>query len=478
MPLQPFDIVSDYKEAAISKFDPQQLVNMYVDVDPTGKGGKALFMTPGLKLIKSHATAGEGRAQYVFRDKLYQVIKNKIYQVDSSLNRVTIGEINTEIGYVGIADNGRHIIFVDGAQGWLWDNVLSTFSQITSSFFPSAPQDVEILGSRFVVTATSELFYYSASNDGTNWGTLGFPLQYYSVGSESGNTVGLGHVAGRMFVFAEKTTGVWYTPQEASTSPYLRASVMDYGCAARGSIANDFGILMWLTKTPQGVGSVVITTGTQPESVSTEPIEKEFHSYSDVSDARAFLYKNDAGHIFYQINIPSANKSWMYDLLQRTWCGLEYKASARSRSQNISFFNNTHYTLDYENGKMYELSENYLDDDGINIRRARVTPTLFDPKYNEMSLNRIIVDMMQGTGESSGEDDDPVLFLRVSRDGGVSYGNQIQAKIGKIGQRMWRTEFYSLGVSRSFIFELEHYNKVPVCILGMSVDVTPIGDNQ
>lgn len=468
-----FDIIDGFNKTPGAQFDPQELVNLYVDIDPQGKKGKACFNTPGLDLDAgiNFALDGKGRALYVFDNKLYAVIKDTLYSIDSALTRTFVGNLNTAEGYVGIADNGSQIIFVDGTDGWLLSG--GTFSPIVSAGFPSEPIDIEVLANRFLVAnRNSQTVHFSALGDGSSWDALDF----FNITAYPDVIIGLQRLAGRLFIMGKRSTEIWYdagTP----TIPFQRASVLDFGCASVGTISSDFGFLIWLTQTDNGIGSVVLTTGTEPTRISSEPIEREFNTYTNISDGRSFVYKNEAGHVMYQINFTTANKSRLYDISQKRWSQLEYKAEDRHLAQAHAYFNGKHYVADYSAAKIYEMSNKFTTDNGVNIRRARVTPIFFDKNYRDITLNRIKLDLRQGTGVSTGEAFDPQLFISVSRNGGLSYGNQLSESIGKIGERLWETEFWRLGQARYFNFLIEHYNDVEFVLLGMSLNIT-IGEQK
>ena len=56
--------------------------------------------------------------------------------------------------------------------------------------------------------------------------------------------------------------------------------------------------------------------------------------------------------------------------------------------------------------------------------------------------------------------------MRVSWDGGHSYGAERDEPIGEIGQRLTDTFFDKLGLCDSWVFELTHYNRTPYVVLG------------
>ena len=65
----PFDIVGSFNKSFSTEFDPQELVNCFVDTDPQGKKGKAILYTPGLNLTAGAKiqTGKKGRRLYKFK---------------------------------------------------------------------------------------------------------------------------------------------------------------------------------------------------------------------------------------------------------------------------------------------------------------------------------------------------------------------------------------------------------------------------
>ena len=180
----------------------------------------------------------------------------------------------------------------------------------------------------------------------------------------------------------------------------------------------------------------------------------------------------------YVLSFTTANTSWMYDFTTKSWSKLQYKGKDRHLSQKHTYLAGKHYVIDYNAPKLYEMSNAYFDDAGIKIRRARVSSVFLLPTYNKFTINKITIDLKQGTGGDCGIEEDPILFLRTSFDGGVSYGNQLSQPIGRIGERVFTTSFYNLGSNKTAVFEIEHYNARPFVILGaaLDVDVSPFGE--
>ncbi len=83
----------------------------------------------------------------------------------------------------------------------------------------------------------------------------------------------------------------------------------------------------------------------------------------------------------------------------------------------------------------------------------------------------LFLDLIQGEAPPNGTDANPLVYVAISRDGGRSYGSEIPASVGKIGQRTFRTFCRKLGTSRTFIFRVTFYNAIKFVLLGASIDM-------
>lgn len=473
----PFDIVGGYSKEEYVEFNPEQTVNMFVVNDPMGRNSKALYPTPGLKLDDgldlTDQIKGGGRATFYFKNIGYVVIKTDIFEIVETslgLSGIKIGELRTEFGHVGIAAVGDEIMFVDGVDGWIFNLRTKNFTQILAADFPTEPLDVDVLADRFVVVQKDTQFtYFSEALDGTSWNAL---LNRISMPFYPDTNTAIGTLNGRMYIMGTFSTQPWYNAG-AAVVPYRPIEpALEFGCAAVSSVDSAFGILVWLSRTDQGVGSVVATTGGNPQAISTQAIDTEFQKYENPEDASGYIYKNELGHIMYVLSFTKDNKTWMYDFNTRTWSNLEHEGANRHLGQKHLYIGNTHYLLSYKEAKLYAFSNNYYDDDGIKIRRARVSTVFMTKTCNKFSLNRISIDLKQGTGLDCDFEEDPEIFFASSYDGGVSYGNFLTQKIGRIGRRITTTSFYNLGNAKSMVFKLEHYRSVPFVILGCTLNIT------
>jgi len=468
-----FDIIGGTEKSEYSIFSPQLIVNMFMVFHSEGLQKKALFPTEGLSLDNGliFNVGGENRGvrqTYYFNEIMFVIIKDTIFRVTANyinskptFSHSIIGVIDTQTGYVGIADNGTQIIFVDGIKGYLYDSISDNFSVITSPGFPTSPTDIAILGNRFIANKgeTKESFF-SAQGDGLSWGLNDF----FSMTSYPDIVVAYSTLNGQLYVMGRKSTEIWYEVS-SPTLPYRpQKPTLEFGCSAIGSVAIGFGMMIWLSRTNRGVGSILMTTGSNPVPISNEAIDTMLDTYTAIEDATSYLFKNDVGHVMYVINFTIDDVSWMFDFNTKRWSRLESNDSNRYTGNTYQYYKSHHYIFDYQNPHMYEMSKDYFDEAGKAIKRQVISPVFMNP--NQVSLNEFQVFLKQGTGKENGNDEDPYLMLSVSYDGGLRYGNDRKSEIGKIGESLTQTVWNTLGIANSFVFKLEHYNRTPCVILG------------
>ena len=126
---------------------------------------------------------------------------------------------------------------------------------------------------------------------------------------------------------------------------------------------------------------------------------------------------------------------------------------------------------DYEDGKIYELSEETYSDNGVEITRRRTAPHITDA-LDRIFYSSFQLDMESGTGiDGIGQGTDPQAMLQFSDDGGHSWSNEKWASFGKIGNRYRRAIWRRLGHSRDRVFRLTVTDPVKVTLIGAEMDL-------
>ena len=475
-------IVGDYGKDIENKLDGQRTINMYVRSTPEGKSKAVLCPMPGLQANPiMFADLNEVRSLFSYKDKLYAVVSNKIFTVSSTNVKVELGEIQSNNGYVGVDGNVKQIMWVDGSKGYIYDTSTSSFSTVTAAGFPSNPCDVSFIDGYFIVTAgQTNRFYVSALNDGLTWDALNFE----GIQSRPDIVIGVRTLHRRIFLFGKKSTEVWYDAG-ASDFPFRRDNnmLLEYGCAAAGSIATGHQLMLWLAGDENGVGSVVMTDGTTPVAVSTPAVDYAIQNMGDVSDMKGTIYKID-GHVFYELSSTLANRTFVFDVTEKTWLEKQTLNKGRSVVNCHAFSYKKHFVGAYNEGAIYVLDPFAYTDNGAAIRRERITGHFSTPHLQQIRITRLTIDIVAGVGlpakhypskYNHDHYDEPQIYLSWSKDGGDFYGNEQAKSMGKIGDRTHRCIWKRLGVARDWVFKVEVMSKNKVFILGCSVEYEVAG---
>ena len=468
-------LVGPAYETKATDQNAQRCVNWFVEgTDLDKKGGKfpsVLYPTPGLV---SFGTIGSGigsvRQLHVHKDVLYAVADNKFYSVDSSGTETELGTLGSSSGRVTIASINEQIVIVDGTNGYIYIVPSNTFKQITDSDFPSDVESVASLDGYFIVTsAASARFYVSALLDGETWTATGFA----SAEAVPDNLVGVTSNQRELWLFGTDTTEVWFNSGNVDFPFEKRPGVLvEKGCVAEQTIARIEDSLYWLASDRSGQGQIVSSVGYRTQIISTSAIEQQIASYSTISDAFSYAYYQD-GHHFYVITFPTAKATWVYDITTGLWHerdSIDGGESTRHRSNCYAFVYDKNIVGDFNSGNLYYFDVNTYTDNGTTIKRVRTTSN-FNNESDMISVYNFVVEFETGVGLASGQGSDPEVMLRVSRDGGHTWGNEMWRKIGALGEYNKKALWTRLGQARTWTLELSVTDPVKWVVLGAYADV-------
>ena len=145
-------------------------------------------------------------------------------------------------------------------------------------------------------------------------------------------------------------------------------------------------------------GNSIIFRGAQYQvtRISTNAIENEISGYAQKEDAIGFVYQQE-GHIFYCLTFPTANATWVFDIIQQHWHKRAWMDTSgnlnRWRPNCFAPFNNQLIVGDYENGNLYGLDLDYYLDNGDPIVRIRSFPHL--TQENDRMVHRNLIAAME-----------------------------------------------------------------------------------
>lgn len=455
--------------------DAQRCVNLYPEANESGDSKErepmALFGTPGLNL---QCTLASGPVRGIYTSSfgvVYAVGGNILYQVNSDFSTTVLGTLNTATGSVSMADNGLQLFVVDGPNGYYWTFGDSTFTVVTDPAF---------LGANFV-TYQDGYFIFNQPSSGNFYlsGLLATTFDALDFGSSSGNPnnlISIVSINRNLWLLGQYTTAIFYnTGAEDFPFAQIEGGFMSIGIAAPFSLTKMGVYLFWLGQGFEGPGIVYMANGYTPQRISTHAVEQAIQSYSTISDATAFCYQ-DEGHGFYQLNFPTANATWVFDLATNLWHERAYTNDGvleRHRADCYAFGYGKRLVGDYANGNIYDLSNTTYTDNGAYITRKRVAPHVSNDG-NRVFISELRLDIESGVGlDGIQQGTDPQIMMRFSDDGGHSWSNEKWVSMGKIGQKRWRANWRRLGASRDRLFDVTITEPVKIVIVGADIFLEP-----
>lgn len=446
----------------------QRRVNLYAEIQKDAEKTRIAFYGRAGRSLFANAGDTPWRGGIVVGERLLGVHRGTLYEVDNAGTLTSRGTISTTTGRVDMATDGDVVLITTGTNGYTFTLATNSLAVIADGDFPQAAKTCAWLDGNFIVDlGTGDQFQISV--DGTTWD----PLDIATAESAPDGLVRVFADHGEVVLFGERTTEFWGNTG-AADFPFapVRGSTIEYGLAARWSLAKYDSSLAGLFKNALGQVQVMRLQGYTPVPMSDPEFDSIINDYATVSDATAFS-RMQGGHPFYQINFPSVAASWEFDAHSGLWSEVQYGLNGnRDRGEICLDYINKPRLFDYENGKIYTISPSLYADNGDPIRTVLVSRHFF-ADYNRVTVNRLFIDFESGVGLATGQGSDPEVMLRVSRDGGHTWGNELRAKMGKVGQYSTRATFPPLGTSRDFVFEISITDPVKRVIVGAGIDFTP-----
>jgi hypothetical protein len=238
-------------------------------------------------------------------------------------------------------------------------------------------------------------FAISALFDGTLWDALdfgvkeGYPDYIRSIHCDHEE----------LWLFGTETTEIWMNvgttlvggvasfPFQRITGAFIHdGSVATYAPCTVGPYT------CWLGGTPAGQTIAYRAMAFQPERISTFAQEQNWNAPGfRVWDAVSYAYR-DGGHLFWVINFWQQQQTWVYDMTENLWHERAMYNTATSQFLRYQPWYHTfipewgtggkHIVGDPNTGKLYEMSLDYTDDDGLPIQYQRAFPHLLNEDRN------------------------------------------------------------------------------------------------
>lgn len=388
-----------------------------------------------------------------------------------------IGTLLTSTGPVGIRDNGAggYVVIVDGPNGYLYNIATKVFTRITDPAFLGADRVAFIDGWWIFNQPGTQVFYVPSSTYSITFNASNFAL----IDAATDKLVAHMESKEELWLLGEKHSEIWYDAG-GQFFPFQRlvSTMLQVGCAAAHSVAR-FSVggedgLAWLARSDRGQNVVVRTKGFEALVISTPAVADEIATYAYVADAIGYTYQEDQ-HEFYVLTFPNADKTWVYDGSTDLW---HKRASYdpysdsfhRHRSSCFLSFQNQRLVGDYQNGAVHRLTREAFTDAGWPLLALRRTPHIWDGGARErVFMSYLQIEFAPGVGNQTGTGYDPQAYLKISRDGGKTWGQMLARAIGKVGDYLNRVIWRKLKFTRGGVMEVRFIDPVKRDIVGANL---------
>jgi hypothetical protein len=456
-------------------FDQEELMNWYVEVaEVPGSTSKMwLAPTPGVTEIAS-VSGGSGRAHLAVGSLEFAVIGDQFVQIDIAGNITNRGTVVNDGLPATLSDSGNpnfEIFITSGRNGYIYNYATTVFTQI-AALNGKATKGGYLEGYFISLDPFTASLYASELADGLTWNT-GTSFAQRSLAADPW----ISFVISNRYIYllGTETSEPWFN---AGTSPFPftpdPSGFFEFGCAATFSATVVDSAPVWLGRSKDGRGMVIRANGFNPEIISTYPIQALLNGLTTegnfiISDAIGFTY-NDAGHTFYILSFNTFDLTLAWDssnpnvangwAKRGTWLSEENRFGIW-RPCFHAFVFGRHRMLDIGTGSIYVMDRAFgMDADGHEIRRVRRAPALVN-ELQRITYPAFELDLEPGLGNTVDPGSNPQVMMRMSNDGGKTWGNERVRSAGMIGQYGTRVRWNRCGQARRRVFEVSVTDPVP-----------------
>jgi hypothetical protein len=461
-----FNVIAQFDKAPDDQFCQLSVKNWFLtNLSPTSEGKVPFYLapTPGLNLKKDFS-GNSVRGIFSLLNKWYVVVDSTFYSVTPDGRSFNLGTLETSSGPVSIISNPTQLMLTDGKKSYVFTFENSSFVTITDIDFPApAPKRLTYLNGYACFTQqTTNALHITDLNDFSS-----YTADQYTQFTDSGELVN-GCIAcnGELYVFTTNRCAI-YTNTGASPFPFqMRSNVLlNYGSVSEYAIALSNQSVIFLGTNEFGATGIYQMQGYNIKSLTNA----SFNTYLktlDLTDSTAYVFY-DRGKYFYHLNIPKANQSFRVD----TETGYVHEVSSRTdqgtsgRHLSNCYTNFKGETLvgDYKSGKVYTMSNDYYDDNGLLIEREAIT-TVIKQELERLPLSQIKLDMQVGVGNTTGQGSDPQVSMTQSQDSGKTWQSERFRSFGKLGAYETIVMWDRFGIARRRVLKLRCSEPVQVAL--------------
>lgn len=439
----------------------QRAVNLHLrTIEGMGESKQmVLHSTDGL--AKLYDFGAQIRGAIVTSDQReFVVAGSTLYEMIAGTPAVR-GTIAAGASFVCMCPGETQLVLVDGTNGYVLTLATNAFGQITDPDWRGAIWVTQVNGTFvFVPPSNQEQFYISAIDDATTLDALDFS----SADAQPGAIVTHRELKQETFFFKPFSTEVWIYDGDADF-PLVRYNSTPIAVGAVGlrSVVKAADTLIFVGQTERGTGIVYMMVGHQPVRISNSSVETDLRA-SGVDLTRCVLWvQQTTGAEFVCVNAPGMKTSWCWDAASKQWHERAELVSgewAPFRVDQVVAVGSGFHA--FAGSVMYRMASDVYAIDTAPLVRSRVWPHLPNSSLEPIVVRSIELMCTTGFGGQ--------IMLRISKDGGRTFGAWLLRSLGVIGRWMQRVRWIPLGSGTDMIFELRVSDPVPFTLSQATVD--------
>lgn len=406
------------------------LINAYIEQLPDGRVARK--RVPGLREISTSASYVGCRGVLAYNGTLIVARGSRLSQIipiAGAYSEIDLGAL-PGTGPVFFARNNKSptpdIVAVSDSVAYL----------ISLSSPPSAYPDSDV-GSPNSVASIAGYFIFSYGDGRMSASSLNdtavSTLDYATAETRPDGLLRVVQIERDILAFGVTSYEIWTNTGEPVGFPLSYRDTLDVGLASPTGVAGFEAEGAGQTLFVASDNTVRLLNGYQPQRVSTHVIERRIEAIGDKSELRAHFYMH-SGHPVWALT--SSEWTLCYDIVSGSW--YERKSYGRDNWRGA-------YTTkvfggwacgDAVSGQVYLIDESYHKEanDPLVFEVSSATMSGFPTRARWSSLD---IDIMIGVGVAGRDapiETDPKCVVRLSRDGGATFGAGLTRSIGEQGE--------------------------------------------
>lgn len=376
--------------------------------------------------------------------------------------------LQTASGPVVFADDGLSVIGVDGTSAYVAVYSVGSYSltdmeTIPVSTFPYGARTICSIAGRFVVENPTYpgRFYWSGLQDYSAWDAL----DYATAETVPDVLSGVYSFRGELLLFGTKSIEFWAPTGDTSVFARVGGAAAPWGLVSYGTIQPVEDTLFFVGRRG-GEIEVCALSGYNAQAVSTPDVEYDINN--NAGGPMSALTLRSGGHTFYVLNL--SGKTWAYDVNSGQWDEWQTDGGRFSGQYTVVAYGFA-IVSDYRGYSFWGVDPDaYTDCDEAMTREITSRHVFAD--LDRIGVAKLQLDMETGVGLEEGQGSDPQIMLQVSKDGGHTFGNELWASLGALGQYAKQVVWRRIGMARDMVFRFRVTDPVKVVFInaGLQID--------